>query len=128
MNKFEIYRSSFEGMPVVTDYISSGEAFWCRDQLTYRSLDQELDNWIGGAWFVFCQKEMAHHAERTYNEMAESQLAQANIRFQELNQDLKQKISKFEGLLKDLELREYGDLDDGSSLQALVFEMKRILQ
>lgn len=121
-------REVFEKTTSVSRLIESGDVFWCEVDQSYKSFDQELHNWIDGAWTMFCHQEKAHHAERSYNQMAESQLAQANTRFQELNQELKQKIYKFEGLLKDLEFGEYGDLGDEAGLQALAFDIKRILQ
>lgn len=121
-------REVFEKIAGVGRIIASGDVFWCEVDQNYKSHDHGLDCWIDGAWFAFRHQNDKHRSERSYNEMAESQLAQANIRFQELNEELKKKISKFEGLLKDLELGGYGDLDEGSSLQALVFDMKRVLK
>lgn len=121
-------RDEFELNPEIQPRITSGDVYWSEEKGDYFSNDHEVNSWIGGVWLGYRMSAEALWAERSSSQSAESQLAQANIRFQELNQELKQKIYKFEGLLKGLEFGDYGDLDDGSSLQALVFDMKRILK
>ena len=121
-------RDEFELNPEIQPYIASGDVYWSEEGGDYFSSDHEVNSWIGGVWLGYRMSAEALWTERSNNQSAESQLAQANGVFREINDKLKQKISKIEYLIKDVESGYYGDLDDGSSLQSLVFDMKRILK
>lgn len=124
----KIMRDEFELNPEIQPYIASGDVYWSEEEGDYFSNDHEVNSWIGGVWLGYRMNAEALWTERSNNQSAESQLAQANGVFREINDKLKQKISKIEDLIKDVESGDYGDLEDGSGLSSLVFYMRRILK